>query len=266
MGSAHKQAEREVMEEFRHREYEERLRAEGQHWEAQSLFLQKLRMEAAQRRRAQRDEVESRRQQHDGALASAREKKVAEQEEQTKLRAQELETQRRKRLEERRTEQLGKTQEVAERLKFMEEQRQVVSRQKVQAYEEKHARMQAKEQQKAETRWQVLQIWAKSEELRKYTRQKMAAGKHEELLEELQEMRLESPWATPSPSGERHFTFSEALSSPATPRGFAPPARSPRVPRPPRSPQPGLVRVEAEEDGTYETLMRLFESKVKMGA
>eukprot|EP00435_Cladocopium_sp_Y103_P010576 s2552_g2.t1 len=329
LGAAHFQVERDVLEEFRYRDYEQKLQAEERTWQAGagefiydgtgadqhrmkgitwvlvlSLFMvltwlpcsqslsflflgglehqaqlsttQKLRAEAAQRRKAQHEEVEDRRKQMQGHVAHAREAKVSDQDASSARRARELREAQRKRMEdgrERRNEQLERSKEMAGRLKSMEDQKQVLHEQKLRAEKEKHARLQEKEQQKAEARWQVLQIWQRSEELRKYANQMLAAGHHDELFQELQEMRLELN--SPSPFSFAGSPNSSSSVSPSTGSrtGFAPPTRANRRKEKPNSPTPGpeklsspleevVADAEPMADGTYETLMNLFEAKV----
>lgn len=274
LGAAHFQVERDVLEEFRYRDYEQKLQAEERTWQAQLSTIQKLRAEAAQRRKVQHEEVEDRRKQMQGHLAHAREAKVSDQDASSARRARELKEAQQKRLEERRNEQLERSKEMAGRLKSMEDQKQVLQEQKLRSEKEKHARLQEKEHQKAEARWQVLQIWQRSEELRKYANQMLAAGHHDELFQELQEMRLELN--SPSPFSFAGSPNSSSSASPSTGSrsGFAPPSRTNRRKEKANSPKPGpekpsspveeVLAADAEPmaDGTYETLMNLFEAKV----
>lgn len=119
----------------------------------------------------------------------------------------------------------------------------------------------------------MLQIWQRSEELRKYANQMLAAGHHDELFQELQEMRLELN--SPSPFSFAGSPNSSSSVSPSTGsqsgQGFAPPSRVHLRKEKAKSPNPGpekpsspevVADAEAMADGTYETLMNLFEAKV----
>ena len=57
LGVTHFQMEQQVFEEFRYRDYEQKLQAEKQNWEVQISNLQSSRAEAAQRRKVQHEEV-----------------------------------------------------------------------------------------------------------------------------------------------------------------------------------------------------------------
>jgi len=267
----HFQAEQQVFEEFRYRDYEQKLQAEKQNWELQLSNLQSSRAEAARRRKLQQEEVEGRRRELDDHLAESSRAKVVEQDAQCQRRSDEMREAQRRKMEERRSEQLEKSKEMAGRLQSMGDQRRKVHQQKLQAEKERHARFQEKEQQKAEARWQMLQIWAKSEELRKHASKMLAAGKHEELFLQLQEMRqevLSPPFSFPS---------TPTASSPSTPGsapGFTPPSRRVRkagIGEKVTSNEgafefPTEKNKEDEEtlgDGTYDKLMNLFEAKAK---
>lgn len=115
----------------------------------QASEVQKLRAEAAVRRRAQREEVESRRDVLQEGLAMARESKQRGQEELLRRRALEMKEERQRRLAKRQQEQQWKSVEMASRLQSLEEEKRKWKEQKAQIYQEKQERIQAKEQQKA---------------------------------------------------------------------------------------------------------------------
>ena len=115
----------------------------------QASEVQKLRAEAAVRRRAQREEVESRRDVLQEGLAMARESKQRGQEELLRRRALEMKEERQRRLAKRQQEQQWKSLEMASRLHSLEEETRKWKEQKAQIYQEKQERIQAKEQQKA---------------------------------------------------------------------------------------------------------------------
>ena len=266
----HFQAEQQVFEEFKYRDYEQKLQAEKQNWDLQLSNLQSSRAEVALRRKLQQQEVECRRRELDDHLAERSRSKVVEQDAQCQRRSDEMREAQRRKMEERRSEQLEKSKEMAGRLKSMDDQRRRVHEQKLQAEKEKDARFQEKEQQKAEARWQMLQIWAKSEELRKHASKMLAAGKHDELYLQLQEMRQEV--FSPSPFS---FPATPTASSPSTPgstSGFTPPSRRVRKAGTGEkvSPNEGPFEFPTQRkeddtlgDGTYDKLMNLFEAKAK---
>lgn len=270
LGMTHFQAEQQVFEEFRYRDYEQKLQAEKQNWEVQLSTLQSSRAEAAQRRKVQHEEVECRRRELDDHLAESSRANVFEQDAQCQRRRNDLREAQRRRIEEKRSEQLEKSKDMAGRLKSMDDHRRKLHEQKLQAEKEKHARFQEKEQQKAEARYQMLQIWAKSEELRKHASKMLAAGKHDELFLQLQEMRQEV--FPPSPFSFPATPTASAPSTPGSTPGFTPPSRRVRKAGTGEkvSPNEGAFEFPTQRkeddtlgDGTYDKLMNLFEAKAK---
>eukprot|EP00438_Fugacium_kawagutii_P000899 Skav225785 [mRNA] locus=scaffold2147:50350:55978:+ [translate_table: standard] len=99
LGVAQFQVERDLLEEFRYRDYEQKLQAEERTWQAQLCDVQKLRAEAAQRKKAQHEEVEDRRQHLQGNLANVRESKVTAQDAFCQRRCRELREAQQRRIE-----------------------------------------------------------------------------------------------------------------------------------------------------------------------
>lgn len=262
---AEKQAELQIMQELRCRKQDDKTQALKRQCEAQLQSVQQARREAAAKRNARRQEVSSRAKELQDSEAAAREAKVNGLDARRAQAISRLRAEQVQHLEAQKSDKSSKSKELAERLKYVEEQRESAIQQKLRAYEARQVRLESERRVKAEAQDKVKQIRAKCDMWKTYTKQKMAAGKHDELLGEIRDRRVGlSPLS--SPSSPQFLTPADGLG-----RGqFQPPSRSERGSRPKghQASRQGEAESESfaslakEDTSLYESLMNVFEAKV----
>lgn len=196
---AEKQAELQIMQELRCRKQDDKTQALKRQCEAQLQSVQQARREAAAKRNARRQEVSSRAKELQDSEAAAREAKVNGLDARRAQAISRLRAEQVQHLEAQKSDKSSKSKELAERLKYVEEQRESAIQQKLRAYEARQVRLESERRVKAEAQDKVKQIRAKCDMWKTYTKQKMAAGKHDELLGEIRDRRVGlSPLSSPS--------------------------------------------------------------------
>eukprot|EP00439_Symbiodinium_sp_Y106_P048680 s644_g6.t1 len=132
---AEKQAELQIMQELRCRKQEDKTQALKRQCEAQLQSVQQARREAAAKRTARRQEVSSRAKELQDGEATAREAKVNGLDARRAQAISRLRAEQAQRLEAQKSDKSSKSKELAERLKYVEEQRESAIQQKLRAYE-----------------------------------------------------------------------------------------------------------------------------------
>jgi len=266
---AEKQAELQIMQELRCRKQEDKTQALKRQCEAQLQSVQQARREAAAKRTARRQEVSSRAKELQDGEATAREAKVNGLDARRAQAISRLRAEQAQRLEAQKSDKSSKSKELAERLKYVEEQRESAIQQKLRAYEARQVRLESERRVKAEAQGKVKQIRTKCDMWKTYTKEKMAAGKHDELLGEIRDRRMMGLSPLSSPSSPQFLTPADGLGRGGAGQ-FQPPSRSEGGSRPKGHQMSGrgeaeserFASFEKEDTSLYESLMNVFESKV----